>query len=460
MLAGATAAGAERRAEITTTPVLEPSFSPAVHDYTIRCDGDPVQLAVRTARAMTAKLAGRPGRSRSIDAAVAGSPNQAFSVSLRRDGETKRYHVRCLPPGFPEWHFHSLRGSEHPFYAITLGEFVVVFDKHGVPVWWWDADAYTFDAKVLDSGRVASASLNGGTAFSSHGYRIQDLDGKVHRVVSAVGDDTDIHDLQRLSNGHFLVLAYQPRAHVDLTAYGGSEDDTVLDAVIQEIDRKGRLVWSWNSKDHLGLEETGRWWDQALQDTPRDIVHVNSVEPDGSKAFLISMRHTDAVYRIRKRTGNVAWKLGGTTTPQSLEVLNDPHMGHPLGGQHDARRQADGTITVHDNGTNLDRAPRAVRYRVDPEAGTATLVEEVDDPAAQQSFCCGSARRDPGGSWLMSWGGVPLVTEFDPKGRRTFRLSFEDGVFSYRAVAAPDGALRIGQLRRGMTAMHGRPDAR
>jgi outer membrane protein assembly factor BamB len=184
---------------------------------------------------------------------------------------------------------------------------------------------------------------------------------------------------------------------------------------------------------------------------------MNAVEPVGDDAILISLRHTDAVYKIDKATGEVIWKLGGTWTPKSLKITGDPQGAYPLGGQHDIRLQPDGTITIHDNDTNLPSPPRTVRYEINEAAKTATLVEQVTDPKAPSSFCCGSARRSADGSWLMSWGGNSLVTEFNAAGERTFRLGFGGVAFSYRAVAAPDGSLSAAALRAGMDTMHPRP---
>lgn len=46
-------------------------------------------------------------------------------------------------------------------------------------------------------------------------------------------------------------------------------------------------------------------------------------------------------------------------------MLGDPLAEVSFGGQHDARREPDGTVALHDNGTGLNRPPRAVRYRLD-----------------------------------------------------------------------------------------------
>ena len=68
---------------------------------------------------------------------------------------------------------------------------------------------------------------------------------------------------------------------------------------------------------HIGLAETGRWWPEALRSEDRDIVHMNAVEPDGENAVLISLRHTDAIYKINMTTGEVVWKVGGTDAKES-----------------------------------------------------------------------------------------------------------------------------------------------
>jgi hypothetical protein len=48
--------------------------------------------------------------------------------------------------------------------------------------------------------------------------------------------------------------------------------------------------------------------------------------------MLLSFRHLDAVYKIDRRTGEVVWKLGGTQTPESLELIDDPRGDYQLGG--------------------------------------------------------------------------------------------------------------------------------
>jgi arylsulfotransferase ASST len=180
------------------------------------------------------------------------------------------------------------------------------------------------------------------------------------------------------------------------------------------------------------------------------------VEATGT-GFLLSFRHLDAVYRIRKSDGAVLWKVGGTNRPESLTVVGDPAGANTFGGQHDARQPAHGTVTVYDNGTGLGRPPRGVRFQINATTKTAQFLEQVKDASAPSSGCCGSNRRLPGGNWVLSWTTNPLVTESITGGGTAFRLTFGGGVFSYRAVPVVPGVLSGNALRAGMDTMNPRP---
>ncbi len=149
-----------------------------------------------------------------------------------------------------------------------------------------------------------------------------------------MGTPTDSHDLQMLSNGNALLVSYRPRDGVDLSPWGGPASATVIDGEIQEVDPSGQLVWSWNSKDHIALAETGHWYADNLIPNPSrlpdgrsayDIVHLNSVDAVDNP-LVVSLRHTDAVFGINRASGAVQWKLGGITTPESLQLTGDSAM--------------------------------------------------------------------------------------------------------------------------------------
>lgn len=288
-------------------------------------------------------------------------------------------------------------------------------------------------------------------------HEIRSLSGELLGLVRTRGPIIDGHELRELDSGNFLVGSYVPET-ADLRRVGGPARTAIVSAEVQELDPHGRLSWHWNSRGKIALEETGRWWRNVLSN-PRlrlqgraafDPVHINSIEPRGSDEVVISTRHTDAVYGIRRSSGEIAWKLGGAKTGDSLRIVGDPAR-KLFGGQHDARIAEDGSLSIYDNGTHRPRRPRVVFYRLEPEHGRARYIGQLNDSQVKTSHCCGSARQLADGGWLVSWGANPLITAFDENGEIAFRLALDAS--TYRAAPVPSGAVSLAQLDRGLEAM-------
>jgi Arylsulfotransferase (ASST) len=371
----------------------------------------------------------------------------------------------CLPSDFPQWEFESKRPAASGLFAVSFQDpedsrpWVVVFGSDGEPRWWYRPNTRALWAQVLADGTISwPRSFGDGYGLDPRmAHEIRSPAGKLLRLVRTRGAIIDGHEFRELGNGNVLVDSYVPET-ADLRRFGGPAKAAIVSAEIQEIDPDGRVLWRWSSRGHIGLDETGRWWHNVLANPRRrlqglesfDPVHINSIEPRGPGEIVISTRHTDAVYGIRRSSGEIAWKLGGIETPASLQVVGDPAQ-RLLGGQHDARLAADGSLSIFDNGKDRPRRPRVVFYRLDLEQRRALYESQLNDPRVTTSHCCGSARQLPDGGWLVSWGDNPLVTQFDAAGRVEFRLKLPAPTF--RAVPAPAGATNVVKLERGVERM-------
>ncbi|HEX6781830.1 MAG TPA: arylsulfotransferase family protein [Solirubrobacterales bacterium] len=390
-----------------------------------------------------------------------GGANDGESVPLSRPVEKSRVP---LPADFPSWRFESLRPAPPGLFVVTFSNpadkrpWVIVFDDEGVPRWWYNPDTRALWGQVLGDGNLVWArSFGDGYGLDPRmAHEVRTESGKLVRLVSTEGSIVDGHEYRELPNGNVLLDTYVPET-ADLRRFGGPKLAAIASAEVQEVDPSGKVVWHWNSRGHIGLRETGRWWRNVLSNPRRrlqreifDPVHINSIEPRGDGEVVISTRHTDAVYGIDRASGEIAWKLGGIRTGKSLRVTGDPAT-KLLGGQHDARIDRRGRLTVFDNGKDRPRRPRVVFYRLDLEQRRALYRGQLNDPEVSRSHCCGSARELSGGGWLVSWGDNPLVTGFDREGRIAFRLHLPASTF--RAVPAPAGATSVAQLQRGMAAM-------
>jgi hypothetical protein len=458
---------------VRSDPPLFPSFRDDTVDYVVRCKSTaPVRLKVTPAEGTRVSVDGGSTHRGSFKRGVSTGPGRAFSISIRRaDGERRTHHVRCLPANFPRWTVKRRAKPQAAWYLLTPGEFnldkpgyVALFDSRGVPVWWRTGTPPPFDAHLLPNGNLAwtRIAINNPASGPAEEHA---FDGRLIRTYATHGTPANEHDLQVQPDGRAFMIAYPPRDHVDLSHWDGPSDATVLDGEVQEVDAAGKLLWRWNTGDHIPLKESGRWLHRLIFDIKQlplpdgrsayDIAHLNSVEPFGGR-LLISDRYHDALYAIDRASKRILWKLGGRKTDRSLEILGDPLGKRDFGGQHDARTTDGGrTVTLYDNGTLRGRRPRALEFRVDDQERTARLVRSIEFEEAGDSVCCGSTRKLPGGNWVTSWGHTQWVTEQTGGGRLVFAIKFQEDTSTYRAEPVLPGRLERSPLRRGMDAMAG-----
>jgi hypothetical protein len=441
---------------ITTTPSLFPGFSLSVVDYVSRCASTPVSVSVEAPVGTSVSVDGGAWATGRFTASVTRAEGQTFTIIVKSGSTPATTHfVRCLPDDFPNWDSSTSGATAAQWYITNpitgLGPTrSVIFDTHGVPVWWSPLQQTHFTTLLPDDNLATTVA---------NGIEERRFDGSLVRTVDTVNGPNDGHDVLLLPNGNFVMVANITRSGVDLTSIGGPASTSIIDQVIEEIDPSdGHLVWSWDTADHIPVTSMDpQWRTQYVTNAtaPYDVFHWNSIEPTAD-GFIASYRHLDAVYEIDTTSSDIVWKLGGSAQAESLTVVADPVFtgGSHFGGQHDARLLDDGTVTLFDDGSNLGRAPRAVRYDIDVDAGTATLVESiVADPDIGTSFCCGSARRMGTHDWVIGWGGTATGTE-NVSGSRRFSISFP-GAFLYRLVPVPFGVLDRDALRAGMDAQYG-----
>lgn len=316
----------------------------------------------------------------------------------------------------------------------------VIYDDDGSPVWIEPDGNASTELRVQEyrgrrvltywTGEVLQGTGNGKGVLLDEQYRT------VAEVRAGNGILADIHEFQLTSRGTALITSY-PTLPYDLTAVGGPAEGFIWGGRLQEVDvETGEVLLDWEGMEHIDLEETYRELDAEEGEgetpgTPFDPIHVNSIEADGD-ALLISCRHTCALYKLDRRTGEVIWRFGGKRS--DFEVPD----GGEFGWQHDLRRQPDGTITIYDNHEHLeetDAVSAALRFRLDEEAMTAELVQALRHED-RYGYAMGNAQYLDDGHVLVGWGMDPYATEFDENGEVVFELG-QLGLGSYRSYRFP-----------------------
>ncbi|MCB0726956.1 MAG: aryl-sulfate sulfotransferase [Ignavibacteriae bacterium] len=242
------------------------------------------------------------------------------------------------------------------------------------------------------------------------------------------GYTTNIHDMQLLDNGNYLLTSYDPQP-VDMSVIvpGGNPNAIVTGFIIQELDPDRNVVFQWRSWDHFQITDANHI---DLTDSLIDYVHGNAVEPDDDGNIMMSCRHMSEITKISRTTGDIIWRFGGINN--EFTILND---SVEFTYQHDIRRIANGNITMYDNGNfHTPNFSRAVEYQLDETNKIATLVwQYINDPVIYGN-ATGSVQRLSNGNTFICWGAAPIGTfsEVTPSGEIALQLTFEPGIRSYR----------------------------
>jgi hypothetical protein len=240
------------------------------------------------------------------------------------------------------------------------------------------------------------------------------------------GLSADLHEFL-ISGDTAWITAYQPVIWNATPVKHGWRRQAVLNSVVQEIDLKtGLVLFQWNSLDHVPLGAS--YLPVEKLPLPWDYFHVNSIQPLSDGTVLISSRNTSAVYDVDGTSGRIHWVLGGKFSSFKLG------KGTRFWYQHDARLQADGRLTLFDDGGMPFREPesRGLTLNLNTAAHTATVVSQQAYDSLQAP-AEGSDQLLGNGDTLLGWGqGHDLATEFSPKGALLYNARFAGPNASYR----------------------------
>ena len=259
----------------------------------------------------------------------------------------------------------------------------------------------------------------------------------VDSVTSQNGIDFDLHDIQILHNGHFLLLGNE-NVTMDLSSYhifngngtAGSSSATVTAGVLQELDANKNVVFEWHSKDYFAFDDADEFF--LTNPSAVDWTHMNSIELDTDSNLIISSRHFAEITKISRTDSSIIWRLGGKRN--QFTFINDTIM---FLAQHDARRLPNGHLLLFDNGRQNPLHPAiAKEYELDEVNMTATLVWSHMEGPNIFSRSQGNCQRLANGLTMISYGNPIneniVFNVVDSLNNKVFEVSFPDSQITYR----------------------------
>ncbi|KAJ6501856.1 ASST-domain-containing protein [Mycena sanguinolenta] len=259
--------------------------------------------------------------------------------------------------------------------------------------------------------------------------------------VSAVNPEgTDLHEFNivKPENKTALVTAFHT-IPMDLSSIGGPVDGWYSNGVIQEIDiATGDVLFNWTTYDHISLSEsynnislTGQGFEA---NNSFDAVHINSIDKDREGNYIISARHSQAIYKIAA-DGTIVWRLGGKMS-NFTAIGNDTEFHF----QHHARWRLDESeLSLFDDGAAvfistvdvIDEPVATGKYlKVDQENMTVELTKRFF-PSPNSMYALAEGSVEPyGDTVLVGYGWLPWVEAY----------SFDTQELLFSAVVGPNNA--------------------
>jgi len=344
---------------------------------------------------------------------VVQKPSQPSDQSVLVQNRLFQYSVATDPEGRVIW------------YVPEVLQFITRFETGG----------YFFtlieDTNADDSGQLLrELDLVGNVVLETNAATVnQQLQSLGYNNITSFH-----HEARRLPNGNILVLAATERLLTDVQGPGAVD---VIGDMILVLNRNLRVVWAWDSFDHLDVTRKAVLDEKCvpggggcpifrLAQTANDWLHGNalSIAPDGN--ILYSARHQDWLIKIhyadRAGSGGVMWRLGKDGDFRIVSSDPNPWFSH----QHDASFEQDGLrtrLTVFDNGDTRQAEDPSSHSRgqvldIDENTLTATLAFNVD--LGGYSLALGSAQKLDNGNYFFNSGWTPdnfsPALEFDSNG--------------------------------------------
>ena len=307
----------------------------------------------------------------------------------------------------------------------------MILDNTGTPLYYRRTPDNQQDFKVQPDGRLTM--LNDPGFFDRQFIAMDSTYTVVDYFIAPPGYYVDEHELQVLTNGHYLLIAKNDSI-VDMSKLisGGDPNAIIRGNSVAEMDADDNPVFIWRSWEHFNILDAVH---ENLYANTIDYVHMNAIDLDLDGNILISSRHLSEITKINRTTGEIIWRLGGEN--DDFTWVNDDDR---ISYQHNITVLPDGHYMVFDNG-NYHNPPfsRALEFSVDTTSWTVTKIWEYPEEHDIYTGWMGNAQRLPGGNTVICWAdfSLPKLTEVRLDGSKAFELDFMQSFSSYRSFRFP-----------------------
>ncbi|WPU96081.1 aryl-sulfate sulfotransferase [Mucilaginibacter sabulilitoris] len=225
------------------------------------------------------------------------------------------------------------------------------------------------------------------------------------------------HEILKNKEGN-LVTLFVDQKIMDLTAIGGSKQDTVNGDGIMIMDNTGKQLYKWSVFDVMDPLK-----DRNLLKTKKDWMHANSLNYDRDGNYLMSFYNNGQIWKIDAHTGKVIYKFGkgGTITMPAECNFTQAHAAHI---------NANGNLMFFDNGVEKHQSG-VFAMKLDEQRKASKIDLHIQLPKEVFNGRMGSAYMINDTSVLVCCSKRHIIVLTDRKG--VLLWTMETSVPTYRA---------------------------
>lgn len=304
---------------------------------------------------------------------------KAQGGGTQAQSEEYTFTTRGLPPDVPQYDlYQNTVEIDIPGYVMLTRMdkpgYITIINSRGEVVWYQNMEKSVKVANFNPKTNTFVVILGEAPSKSFTGEWIEEIDIYGNKLMSALHPTVYAHhEIRYLPNGDIIAVNFVPRAF-DLTAYGGTPNDSIWGPGYTVMDKEGKIKTQWDCYDEVNPEDIPSSINSVANGLPEkpSWLHSNSVNYDEEGYLYMTLLFTDQVWKIDPATGKIIYKAGRNG---DIELPEEAYTD----GIHAAIPLQPNKVLLFDNGQKK-RITRALIYDINESEKRGTLELNVSLP--------------------------------------------------------------------------------